>query len=68
MKNLKAKRTARGWSQQALADRVGMTQAHISRIEKGLHDPSLSACLRLAFALGCEVEDLVSERPDHVPA
>jgi transcriptional regulator with XRE-family HTH domain len=61
MKNLRTVRTAKGLSQKALADRAGITQAAVSMIEAGLHDPKYSTVLRLAYALGVEdVEDLIS--------
>lgn len=60
MKNLRTLRTAKGLSQQALADRAGITQAAVSQIEAGLHDPRYSTVIRLSMALGVEVEDLIS--------
>jgi transcriptional regulator with XRE-family HTH domain len=59
MKNLRTIRTAKGLSQQALADRASITQANVSRIEAGLHDPRYSTVLRLAYGLGVEPEDLI---------
>ena len=41
-----------GLSQRELAFRVGMTQAHISRIEGGLVDPRLSTVVEIAKAVG----------------
>jgi transcriptional regulator with XRE-family HTH domain len=48
-------RKARGLSQQALGDRVGSPQSHISKIEQGKTDLRLSGLIALARALDLEV-------------
>ena len=52
--NMRETRTARGWSQQQLADRAGMDQAAISRMEQ---EPTRRITVDEAFdvaaALGC---------------
>ena len=51
---LSAAREQANLSQQALADRSGLSRAYISCLEAGIKaDPSLSTLL--AFALGCGV-------------
>jgi transcriptional regulator with XRE-family HTH domain len=52
---LKAARTAKGLSQSALAERVGLPQSHISRIESGAVDLQASNLIQLARALDLEV-------------
>ena len=52
------KRIAKGWSQQELADRTGLSRAGISAIESGRLAPSVHAALALAQALGSSVEEL----------
>lgn len=52
-------RLKRGLSQQALADRVGIPQTHVSAIEVGAKFPNLMTVLRFALALECKVTDLV---------
>lgn len=47
-------------SQRELAEMVGVRQAMISHIEKGLKRPSFPLAVRLASALSVSVEDLVS--------
>ena len=59
MENLRTHRTVRGLSQQALAEKTGITQAAISYIEAGQHDPKYSTIIRLAMALGCEPDELL---------
>jgi transcriptional regulator with XRE-family HTH domain len=56
---LRQLRTKRGLSQQALAERVGIPQTHVSAIELGLKFPNLLTILRFAVALECKVIDLV---------
>ena len=51
-------RDERGWSQQELADRTGLSRTGIGAIESGRLVPSTSAALALAAAFGCKVEDL----------
>lgn len=41
-----------GWTQQELADKVGLHQESIARIENGGSVPRLDTVLKLAFALG----------------
>lgn len=52
---LKAARQKKGLSQRALADRVGVPQAHVSRIEQGLVNPTATTLDQLAAALGLEL-------------
>jgi transcriptional regulator with XRE-family HTH domain len=52
-------RLKRGLSQQALAERVGIPQTHVSAMELGVQFPNLLTILRLAIALECKVTTLV---------
>ncbi|MBD2411931.1 MAG: helix-turn-helix domain-containing protein [Desmonostoc geniculatum HA4340-LM1] len=56
--NLKSIRTRLGMSQQDLANLAGVTRQTISGVESGQYAPSVAITLRLAKALGCQVEDL----------
>lgn len=56
--HLKSRRLAAGLSQQALADRIGLTRQALLQIEADRQTPSTSVALRLAATLGCRVEDL----------
>lgn len=51
-------RLARGWSQETLAVRAGLSRAGVSAIEMGRLVPSAAAALALAATFGCRVEDL----------
>ena len=46
-------------TQQALADKVGVTRGYLSRLEMGRHDPPLSLLRKLAKALGVPVAELL---------
>ncbi len=56
--NLKPTRIRLGLSQQALAAIAGVSRQTISGVEAGQYAPSTTVALRLAKALGCQVEDL----------
>jgi transcriptional regulator with XRE-family HTH domain len=52
-------RSAKGWSQQMLADHAQIERAHITRLEEGKKEAGLRVLERIADALGAEIEDLV---------
>ena len=52
-------REARGWNQQALADRAGFARSTLSKIENGLLSPTFEILLKLAQGFGCALSDLV---------
>lgn len=62
--SVRARRIVRGWSQQDLADRTGLSRAGISAIEAGRLAPSVTAALALAKALGSTVEQLFGAAAD----
>lgn len=55
---IKALRTEKSWSQEALALEVDTATSNLSRIEKGLRTPSLDLLFRLAKALDVEVSEI----------
>ena len=55
---LKERRTARGWTQAELAERVGVTRKTVNTVENGVFVPSALLALKLARALGEPVEAL----------
>ena len=57
---LKAERAARGWTQADLAARVGVSRKTINTIENGVFMPSTITALKIAEALGRQVEQLFS--------
>lgn len=63
MKNLKLKaaRAARDWSQQQLADAVGVSRQTINAIEKGDYNPTIKLCIAICKVLGRTLDDLFWE-------
>lgn len=60
MKNLrlKAARAGKDWSQQQLADAVGVSRQTINAIEKGDYNPTIRLCIAICRALGRTLDDL----------
>lgn len=55
VRQLIALREQRGWSQRELADRAGMKQPQLARLETGQVEPKLDTLQRLAKAMGCDL-------------
>ncbi len=55
------------FTQQELADAVGVTRQTILSIERGKYNPSVGLALKLADTLGISVEDLfeIDSEEDH---
>lgn len=53
-------RRERGWSQQQLADELGVSRQTIISIERERFDPSLPLAFRLARVFGCSIEEIFS--------
>ena len=60
MKNLRMKsaRAAMDWSQQQLADAVGVSRQTINAIEKGEYNPTIRLCIAICRALGKTLDEL----------
>lgn len=61
--SLVAYRKAKGWSQQRLADELGVSRQTVISIERGRFDPSLSLAFRLAAVFESRIEDLFDPDP-----
>ena len=63
MKNLrlKAARAAMDWSQQQLADAVGVSRQTINAIEKGEYNPTIRLCIAICRVLGKTLDELFWE-------
>jgi len=51
-------RKSKGFRQTDLAERAGISQAIISRVEKGTRNPTPKMLEKIAVALGCEFTDI----------
>ncbi|MFF3768185.1 helix-turn-helix domain-containing protein [Streptomyces sp. NPDC001922] len=60
---LRELRRAGALTLEEAARRVGLSPAHLSRLETGLRQPSLPVLLALARAYGTTVSELLGERP-----
>jgi DNA-binding Xre family transcriptional regulator len=56
-----ARRKARGVSQQALAEKIGVSFQQIQKYESGENRVAASRLIRIARALGCQVTDLIPD-------
>lgn len=56
---LRELREKRGETVRSLAEKMGMSFAYLSEMERGVKVPSLTTIIRLAIALDCKVTDLV---------
>jgi transcriptional regulator with XRE-family HTH domain len=61
--NLKAHRTAKGFSQEELAHRAGIDRTYISSLERSVYAAGIDVVDRLASVLGVEAADLL-RKPD----
>ena len=55
---IKEKRAIKGWTQDDLAELVGVSRQTIISIEKGRYNPSLLLAYRLAKLFDCTIEEL----------
>jgi putative transcriptional regulator len=55
---VKDMRSARGWTQEELAGKVGVSRQSINSIERERYVPSLELALTFAKVFGCSMEDL----------
>lgn len=53
-------RTAREWTQEYLAEAVGVSRQSINSIERGRYIPSLPLALQLARIFRCPVDQIFS--------
>jgi putative transcriptional regulator len=55
---LKVLRAERDWSQQELADRLGVSRQTVNAIETGRYDPSLPLAFQIAGLFGHTIEQI----------
>ena len=56
-------RTARGWTQEELAERAGIHPVYLSGVETGVRNPTFRVLSRIASALGVPLVTLFEEHP-----
>lgn len=61
-------RKERNWTQQQLADLLGMAANQVKRYEKGKSTPSLEALRKLAVTFGVSTDALIFDNGDGVAA
>lgn len=55
---IKELRCERGWTQQQLADAVGVSRQSVNSIERQRYEPSLALALRFARIFECATDDI----------
>ena len=60
MNRVKELRMERGWTQQDLADKVGVSRQSINSIERDRYVPSLPLALVFARVFGCSTDEIFS--------
>ncbi|CAM3852304.1 helix-turn-helix transcriptional regulator [Litorimonas haliclonae] len=64
MKNaLKEMRKEQGWSQQDLAERLGVSRQSIIAIEREKYDPSLDLAFKIGRVFGASIETIFTPEP-----
>ncbi len=59
MKNrLRVLRAEKGWTQEDLGKRLGVSRQAVNALETEKHDPSLDLAYRIAAAFGLTVEEI----------
>jgi putative transcriptional regulator len=58
LNRVKELRIARGWTQEQLADAVGVSRQSINSIERDRYVPSLSLALTFARVFGCSTDGI----------
>jgi transcriptional regulator with XRE-family HTH domain len=57
---LRAERTAAGLSLRELSERTNVSNAYLSQVERGRHEPSLRVLTAVASTLGLSLESLLA--------
>lgn len=55
---IKVLRAERDWSQQTLADKLGVSRQAVNAVERGKHAPSLQLAFDMATLFGQKIEDV----------
>lgn len=67
MKNtLRALRAEHDWSQQKLADKLGVSRQSVNAIETGKYDPSLPLAFAIARLFGRSIEEIFDDEAGEI--
>jgi len=61
---IRALRSERGWSQAALADRLGVSRQSVNAIETGKYDPSLPLAFAIARIFEKSIEEIFDDETE----
>jgi len=64
LNRVKELRSARGWTQEQLAEAVGVSRQSINSIERDRYVPSLPLALTFASVFGCPTDELFTLNVD----
>jgi putative transcriptional regulator len=67
LNRVKELRAARGWTQEQLADAVGVSRQSINSIERDRYVPSLPLALTFARVFGCSTDEIFTLNGDVKP-
>lgn len=67
LNRVKELRLARGWTQEQLADAVGVSRQSINSIERERYVPSLPLALTFARVIGCSTDEIFTLNGDVKP-
>lgn len=66
MNRVRDYRKSQGFSQLSLAKEIGVARQTINLIENDKYNPSLDLCLKLAYALGTDLNSLFGEEKGEI--
>ena len=66
--NIKKLREAKGMTQVQLAEKVGVSQPYIVKIEQSARSPTIMMIEAIAKALGCTLTELLEKNSDNSTA
>lgn len=61
---LRELRAERGWSQQKLAEELGVSRQTVNALETGKYAPSLPLAFRIGRVFGLKIEEIFSDGPE----
>jgi len=65
--HLRALRAERGWTQEQLGQRLGVSRQAVNALETDKHDPSLDLAYRISAVFGLAVEQIFENPHGRAP-